>query len=391
VRLLYVSHSFPPDDRPLANLGGMQRVAVELHAALARCPGIEIEAMLLRSSWSWTHVRMVPFGVRLLLELPRRVAAWRADAVLFSSMVTGAFAPVLASRLRARGCLTAAIVLGREVTLPNPLYRGFIGRALRALDLALPISGATAAACVARGVPPAHLTTVPCGIDPGRFANVPTRMEARSALLAEARAAGRPLPHDALLLCSVGRHVERKGFAWFATEVLPRLPPHVCWLLGGDGPLTRRLANIIGRNGLAGRVRMLGRLPENDLLRLYRAADLFVMPNLPVPGDLEGFGVVLLEAATCELPIVAASVDGIVDAVTTGTGGRLVPAGDAAAWAAAILEADRRRGDLARAGRETGRLVRDTFSWSRIAGQYAKILESRVTGRPAADSWRETA
>jgi phosphatidyl-myo-inositol dimannoside synthase len=303
--------------------------------------------------------------------------------VLFSSMVNGAFAPAMAGRLRRRGCLLAAIAIGREVMLPNRVYRRFIGRALRALDVVLPISAATAAACLARGVAPDGLAVVPCGVDPARFAAAAPRAAARTALLGDLRAAGAPLPDDALLLCSVGRHVERKGFAWFAADVLPRLPPHVCWLLGGDGPMTRQIAEHVARGGLTGRVRLLGRLTETDLLRLYRAADLFVMPNLPVPGDLEGFGVVLLEAAVSELPILAAQVDGLAGVVTDGANGRLVPAGDAGAWTAAILDADRRRPALAAEGRDAARFVGRTFSWSHIAGQYAKILESRLTGPPA--------
>ncbi len=47
---------------------------------------------------------------------------------------------------------------------------------------------------------------------------------------------------------------------------------------------------------------MLGRVSEEALGSLYRGADLFVMPNVPVPGDIEGFGVVMLEAGLCGLP-----------------------------------------------------------------------------------------
>lgn len=57
------------------------------------------------------------------------------------------------------------------------------------------------------------------------------------------------IPENALLLCSVGRHVVRKGFAWFADEVMPRLPKDVVWLLAGEGPETRVVRDAVRRRG----------------------------------------------------------------------------------------------------------------------------------------------
>ncbi|RMH50568.1 MAG: glycosyltransferase family 4 protein, partial [Bacteroidetes bacterium] len=61
MRLLFVSHSFPPAGRPLSNVGGMQRVATELHAALRRQPGLTLESLVLRASWDTTHLKTPPF------------------------------------------------------------------------------------------------------------------------------------------------------------------------------------------------------------------------------------------------------------------------------------------------------------------------------------------
>src|SRR5690625_7613993 len=78
---------------------------------------------------------------------------------------------------------------------------------------------------------------------------------------------------------------------------------------------------------------MLGRLSEVDLSRLYRGADLFVMPNIPVEGDMEGFGVVMLEAGLSGLPVVASSLEGILDVVEEGNNGHLIESGNG--WEAA--------------------------------------------------------
>ena len=70
--------------------------------------------------------------------------------------------------------------------------------------------------------------------------------------------------------------------------------------------MTPAVRDAVGRHGLAERVRILGRVGEELLATLYSGADLFVMPNIPVPGDMEGFGVVMLEAGLNGLPVLAA-------------------------------------------------------------------------------------
>lgn len=87
-----------------------------------------------------------------------------------------------------------------------------------------------------------------------------------------------------------------------------------------------------GPSALQKRVHLLGYLPESQLKTVYAAADVFVMPNLPVSGDVEGFGLVALEAATYALPVVAAALEGIQDAVVPERTGYLLSAGDAERW-----------------------------------------------------------
>jgi glycosyltransferase involved in cell wall biosynthesis len=65
-------------------------------------------------------------------------------------------------------------------------------------------------------------------------------------------------------------------------------------------------------------------------------ADVFVMPNIRVDGDQEGFGIVLLEAGAYNLPVVASNLEGIKDAVLDGKTGRLVPERDADSYLEAI-------------------------------------------------------
>jgi phosphatidyl-myo-inositol dimannoside synthase len=378
LRLLYVSHSFPLPGDPLSNVGGMQRVATGLHAALAVHPGVQLSSLVLETSWKATPYRMPGYMAGLLRKIPRVVESEGIDVVLFSSMVTAATLAVLKGPLARRGVLTAAIPVGRDVTLPTPGYQWFAPKVLRALDLVFPISRATGEECLKRGLDPAKMHVVPCGVDTGTFSPPRDRRAARHELLRAIGESPATIPDDALLLVSVGRHQERKGFQWFADQVMPRFPADVHYLVTGEGPMTAQIQGAIDRHSLRGRARLLGKVPEDLLRTLYRGGDLFVMPNIHVQGDIEGFGVVMLEAGLCGMPVVAADLEGISDVVAEGENGHLVPSRDADAFARAIL---RYRGALAateHASRAAARYTARTFSWEGIADRFVQIFRERL-------------
>ena len=390
MRLLFVSHSLPPEDRPLDNVGGMQRVATKLHETLdaraAADDGLAYDACLLRSSWDWVHWKTPLFLLWATWRIARAAQRDAVDVVLFSSMVTAALAVPLQGLLRRHGVRTAAIVHGLDVTTPFPPYQWFVPRVFDALDAVLPVSRATAQACTDRGLAPHKACVVPNGIDLDRFAAPTDRMSMRAALVDALGDPHHSLPDDALLLCSVGRHVKRKGFDWFVDRVLPRLPDRVHYWIAGDGPATDAIRRAVDRRSLHDRVRILGRISDADLERLYRGADLFVMPNVPVPGDMEGFGVVMLEAGLCGTPAVAARLEGIRDVITEGVNGHLVPPEAPDAFVDAIsryLDDPDALGALSASARQ--RTV-DTFGWPAVTARYVQVLEIVLaTGRPPRD------
>ena len=371
MRVLFVSHTFPLEGEPLSNIGGMQRLAMDQERALAALPHVELTSLVLRSASRWTEVRTVPFLMGLLARIPRIVRERRIELVLFSSMVTAGVAPLLRRRLPP-GVELAATPVGRDVTLPNPLHQRLVPRIFRALDRVMPISRATADECLARGVAPEKLRIVPCGVDIGRFPAVEDHRAARMELVEMLGRDGvAPPPDGALLLCSVGRHQERKGFHWFVEEVVPRLPENGVSLLGGSGPMTPRILSTVAERGLDARARVLGRVSEEMLGALFRGSDLFVMPNVRVSGDIEGFGVVMLEAGLCGLPVLAADLEGIRDVVREGENGVLLPSGDVAAFVQAV-EAALAPAQRAAAARRARDSVQRRFSWEGGGGELVR-------------------
>lgn len=357
----------------------MQRVAVDLHRAMAAHPQVELSSLVLETSWKWTGLRTGPFLLSLLARLPRFARDRRVDVVLFSSMVTASIVPLMVDRLKRMGVMTAAIPVGRDLTLPSRLYQRLVPRVLADLDLVFPISRATAAAALERGAALERVRVIPCGVDFSRVEFGEIAGGGRQALLIALAGQGiRPDP-DAKLLLSVGRHQERKGFHWFVEHVVSRLPENFVYLLAGSGPMTQVIRERVAALGLVDRVHLLGQVSEELLRTLYAGADLFVMPNVPVAGDMEGFGVVMLEAGAAGLPVVAADLEGIRDVITPGENGWLVPSGDAAAFAERI-EAFGRDGDIEAVRERTVRHTRERFGWGEIVDRY--LAELRTPSAP---------
>ena len=350
----------------------MQRVATELHVALRKRLEARLKSLLLRTSWRWTPVNTVPFLFASLWRIYRLAKRQEIDVILFSSMVTASLAVPLRRVLARHGVATAAIVHGLDVTTAFAPYQRFVPHVFEALDLVLPVSRATGQACLARGLEPEKLCIVPNGIDQARFPVLEERSAMRCTL---EKTFPLPLPECGLLLCSVGRQVKRKGFAWFIDQVMPRLPSDVHYWLAGEGPEETHIRAAITRHRFESRVRLLGRVSDEALQTLYRGADLFVMPNIPVADDLEGFGVVLLEAGLCGLPAIAARLEGIRDVVTENANGHLVKSGDAAAFTEAILPYYHDREQLEEAAHRAAGTTAARFGWDVVAGRYLDVLQ----------------
>ena len=82
---------------------------------------------------------------------------------------------------------------------------------------------------------------------------------------------------------------------------------------------------------------LLGPVADAEREVLLRGADVFVQPNVPTSGDMEGFGLVLVEAAKRGTPVVASALEGMPDAVADGETGILCRAGDADEWRDALV------------------------------------------------------
>jgi phosphatidylinositol alpha-1,6-mannosyltransferase len=343
---------------------------------LNRREDLELHAVTLQGGWRWIHLRTVPFLLRAYLRLRKLIRYGDLDAVLFSSMVTATLVLPLAPLFRRYGTRSLAIVHGLDVTTPFGPYQRLVRRVFESIDLVLPVSRATGEACMKRGLPESRMRVIHNGVDCSRFPDAPLTGPDRKGLF-EAFEVPESAQKDRLILCSVGRQVRRKGYAWFIAHVLPRLPAHIEYWLAGDGPENGSIREAVHANGLDDRVRLLGKVSEESLQALYRGADLFVMPNIFVPGDMEGFGIVMLEAGMNAMPSVAARLEGIAEVIEEGENGVFVPPEDADAYVRALLEIDSDRDGLLALRRRARVYTESTFGWARTADRYLAACAGR--------------
>ncbi len=189
-----------------------------------------------------------------------------------------------------------------------------------------------------------------------------------------ARAALSVGPGAFLAIC-VRRLVPRMGIehlldAW--ARILDELPAGSRLLLVGDGPLRAQLAERAADPALAGSVHLTGRLDDVELIEAYRAADVAIVPTIAV----EGFGLVVLEAAACGTPSIVSDVGGLPEAIAPLDGSLVVPGGDAAALAARL----RKAAAGALPGRAATRSFAERSSWPALARRHRELYRRLDAG-----------
>lgn len=108
------------------------------------------------------------------------------------------------------------------------------------------------------------------------------------------------------IIFSLGRLVEYKGFKYLV-DAATHLPPDYLILIGGEGRLRPALQKQIAENSLEDKVKLLGKLSDNELAGYYNICDLFCLPSI---SKNEAFGLVLAEAMSFSKPIVATNIPG---------------------------------------------------------------------------------
>jgi len=259
----------------------------------------------------------------------------------------------------------ASAMTSRELTwLTKCVYR--------VASAALANSRNTATMLAALGVPEHKIQIVHPAVDADRFH---PRLDG-SAI--RRRYAG----DGDMLLLSVGRLQRRKGhdIAIQAIASLRERLPNLRYVIAGNGEERSRLEKLTVDLGVEDRVSFAGTIADDDLPAFYAACDIFLLPNRVDDGDIEGFGIVFLEAAASAKPVIGGDSGGVPEAVERDVTGLLVDGANVSAVAAAIADlatSEERRGRMGLAGRVRAHRC---FSWQRAAIAVSD-LQRRVTAQ----------
>jgi phosphatidylinositol alpha-1,6-mannosyltransferase len=203
----------------------------------------------------------------------------------------------------------------REGSVIGKGYSWYRKRILKYVDYFFPVSTYTADLLEEKGVDPYKIDVVINGTDPDLF-YPKEEVDLRRELKLEGKK----------VLLTITRLVSRKGI----DTVLASLPsviekyPDIIYLVVGDGDYKEALKDIVDRYNLGNYVRFTGKIPHKNLISYYNLCDVFVMPSKTELPDVEGFGLVFLEANACGKPVIGSKSGGIPSAIKHKETGLLV-------------------------------------------------------------------
>jgi phosphatidylinositol alpha-1,6-mannosyltransferase len=314
------------------------------------------------------------------LMLPEPMVISRAVALLKERSATrvlfGAAAPLglMAGKLRAAGAEhIVALTHGHEAGWASlPVARAGLRRIGDRVDTVTYLGEYTRRRIAAAMSPAAaaRMRRLVPGVDDEAFH--PRNREAGAFVRASYGLADRPV-----VVC-VSRLMPRKGQDTLieALPLIRRQVPDAALLIVGGGPYRKHLEKLVDDTGMRAHVKLTGTVPWEELPAHFAAGDVFAMPcrtrNRGL--DVEGLGIVYLEASATGLPVVAGDSGGAPDAVVEGETGYVVPGGDPAAAAervAGLLADPERARTMGSAGR---RWIESYWRWELISDRLSVLL-----------------
>lgn len=365
LKILIIVNEFPPDilagtamstfylSRHLADLGHEVHVAVTMKR--------DCSPVLEKSSGVVIH-RFNPVQVKGTRTAQRFARLYGLARAIRPDVIQG----------QAVSCGLLASLLGKFLGKPSVTYiQGYdlyhAGPLQRATEVKFPLVHSSAVLTVTEDLrriamdvfPRPDAVVMPHGLE----------MESPSAAMLGQILEDYPFLSESRVVLYTGQLNRRKGLPHLieAMSVLRTGPDDVRLVLVGKGPEEGPLRETAVRNGVADRIHFIGAVDHTRVIALMKAADIFVLPSLE-----EAFGIVLVEAMSQGLPVVASDVQGIPSIIEDGVNGYLVPAGDRLALADRI----RHLLENEAIGREMGERNRQDsarYQWDGLAERYVDI------------------
>ena len=353
MNILIISRAYPPV------IGGIEKHNYEIFKRLARVSNVKLLA-------NTQGKKMLPIFIFYVL-IKSIFILRKYDIILLGDgllAIVGYFCKLFSHKP------IVCNVYGLDLTYQSLLYQKlWVNIFIKKMDKLVAVGNETIHQGVIRGIPRSKFVFVPGGV------SIKKSLPKYSTQDLE-RLIGREVRGSVLL--TLGRLVKRKGMAWFIEAVVRKLSEDVVYIIVGDGKEKHNIIAAIKKNKLQNRVFFLGAVSEKEKEILFCTADIFVQPNIKAEGDMEGFGLVVLEAASYGLVVIASRLEGLKDAIHDGKNGILVEERNAEEYKQAIeclLANDENRRKF---GMQAKKYVDKNFSWKNSAQNYIFILEGLI-------------
>lgn len=351
IKILFISRAYPPV------VGGIENQNFELSLWLPRFAEVKTIA---NKRGKKNLPLFIPYALLRALFLFKKY-----DVVLLGDGVLGIAGWVL-KLFYAKPVIS--IIHGLDLTYKSNLYQKlWVNFFIKKLDKLIAVGNETIKAGVARGIPEEKFVFIANGVDTEKFLGNYSRKDLENVL--EENLDGKKV------ILTLGRLAKRKGVAWFIENVMPQLPKNVIYVVSGEGPDKKNIIEAIQKNNLSGRIKLLGYVTDEEKIIFLNTCDLFIQPNIKVTGDMEGFGITVIEAGACRLPVVTSRLEGLQDAVKDGRNGFLLEPHDSKGYEKKIselLENDHYRKEFGKKARE---FVIENYRWEIIARKYSEEIE----------------
>lgn len=375
-RILIITRNFPP------LIGGMERLVFNIYKQLAEhhdCDVIGPSGN--RASVQDNHrsyaCRLQPLPIFILSAIFKGLRASFSRKYGICIAGSGLTAPVAVIVSIIRNLKSITFVHGLDLIVRNRIYQSIFIPFIRHSDIVVANSRNTARLAEQVGIPAERIVILHPGVD------MPGESQTVEAFRKRYKLEGKSL------LLSAGRLIPRKGLAEFIRYALPaivRNHRNTVFVIVGSEPenalnLTDSVLNdiqlAIKEHSMEEHVLMTGRIDDNSLQAAYEEADCFIFPLREIPGDVEGFGMVAIEAAAHGLPTVAFAEGGVSDAISEGESGFLITPGDYKGFSRTLIKY--LDGPDAIPSPASCRAFAERFNWNRFGDKLRSIVNSTST------------
>ncbi len=359
MRLLFITRNFPPQ------IGGLENFSFFLYSNLSK--HLKVDLVKWNKSKKWLVIAFPYLLVKSLLILLCK----QIDIIYLTD---GAISPLLWF-LRIFKKPIYITIHGLDITYNSKLYQKVIPKSVRLADKIICVSRATRKECLQKNISPLKLQVVPNGINDIFFINKPKK-ETKRCLEKTFKISIK----NKQILLSVGRLIERKGIHLFIKNTLPLVlnkHPNLLYIIAGKGKMKKTINHLIRKKKLKDKVLLLDEINQEQLKLLYNSANIFIMPNIPVENDMEGFGIVAIEAASCKLPVIASDIEGIKDALLEGKAGILIPPQKHRLFTNEIINLISNETQRGKIGKQARKLILNNFSWNKVTREYLIIFKNQ--------------